>query len=224
MPIKRRETAGLFNLTPFTFELTRTGDLTGSSSVHWSLPGVSVGSTQPNGSTSADHLDFNTAALEGDVTFGPGENSKIITIDIKGDSNSEKDETFNVQLSSPTDASLGTVSAIGTILNDDFAFNITPTTMSKPEGNSGFVTYEFTVTREGDLSQIGSVDWVVNGHGSFPAAIGLDIQNGTNLSQGTLSFAVGEASKTIQVKVNGDTTLKMMKNSRLYFPTPWVVF
>src|SRR5438309_1882338 len=55
----------------------------------------------------------------GTVPFTPGQTSKTVTIYVKGDTTSEPDETFQVVLSSPVNATLGTNPATATIQNDD---------------------------------------------------------------------------------------------------------
>jgi len=60
-------------------------------------------------------------AQEGTLTFAAGETQKTITVAAIGDGTVEADETFGVQLSSPTGATLARASATGTIVNDDTA-------------------------------------------------------------------------------------------------------
>jgi len=53
------------------------------------------------------------------LTFTPGERSKAITIEVKGDGKKEADETFYVELLGNSDNSLLTKKrGVGTILND----------------------------------------------------------------------------------------------------------
>lgn len=100
------------NDTPFTFIVTRTGDITGISTVDYS-----VVSSENN---PADINDFGNAFPSGTVTFNPGEFSKIITVDVVGDSRVEFDESFSVTLSnSSSDKVIRIATATGTIVNDD---------------------------------------------------------------------------------------------------------
>lgn len=57
--------------------------------------------------------------LTGSLTFNPGERSKIITVLVNGDFNREPDETFLVNLTSPTNATISRSPGIGVIINDD---------------------------------------------------------------------------------------------------------
>ena len=59
-------------------------------------------------------------AKTGTLTFAPGETTKTITIEVKGDSNKEANETFYLDLFGNSSNSLFTKNCgIGTILNDD---------------------------------------------------------------------------------------------------------
>ncbi len=59
-------------------------------------------------------------ARPGTVTFNPGETTKAITIEVKGDSKKEADDSFYLDLFANGPDSLFTKKrAIGTILNDD---------------------------------------------------------------------------------------------------------
>ena len=60
------------------------------------------------------------SAAAGTLTFAPGQTTKAITIEVKGDSNREANEMFYLDLFDNSSNSLFTKSrGIGTILNDD---------------------------------------------------------------------------------------------------------
>ncbi|MDP9442396.1 MAG: right-handed parallel beta-helix repeat-containing protein [Actinomycetota bacterium] len=77
---------------------------------------VSVNYVTADG-TAMKKSDYN--AVSGTVQFAPGETRKTIVVSIKGDRIREPDETFFVNLSSPTNAALSDGQAVGTIRNDD---------------------------------------------------------------------------------------------------------
>ena len=58
-------------------------------------------------------------ARSGLLTFSPGQTSKTVAIEVKGDTLKEPNENFQVNLSSPTGATIFTGRGIGTIRNDD---------------------------------------------------------------------------------------------------------
>src|SRR5438128_4786553 len=71
-----------------------------------------------NGTATTSDNDY--VAKTGTLTFNPGETTKTITIEVKGDSKKEADETFYVDLFSNSSNSLFTKNrGLGTILNDD---------------------------------------------------------------------------------------------------------
>jgi large repetitive protein len=64
--------------------------------------------------------DDDYVAKSGTLTFAPGETTKTITIEVKGDSKKEANETFYLDLFGNSSNSLLNKSrGIGTILNDD---------------------------------------------------------------------------------------------------------
>ena len=69
---------------------------------------------------SATTSDSDYVAKTGTLTFAPGETTKTITIEVKGDSKKESDETFYLDLFGNSGNSLFTMRrGIGTILNDN---------------------------------------------------------------------------------------------------------
>ncbi|WP_084299122.1 Ig-like domain-containing protein [Bradyrhizobium sp. WSM1743] len=82
-------------------------------------------------------------------------------------------------------------------------FSIRPLDADKNEGNSGATPFTFVVTRDGNASGAARVDWKV-GPANAVTADGLDFVGGT-FPAGTVTFGVGEFSKTITVNVEGDT-------------------
>jgi len=77
---------------------------------------VTVRYATANGSALAGS-DYTAAS--GILTFCPGQTSKTLTVNLRGDTGVEPDETFAVKLSAPTGAILLDGQCLGTILNDD---------------------------------------------------------------------------------------------------------
>ncbi len=98
--------------TPFVFTISRAGNLAGSSSVRYTVAGVS-----PNKASSSDFAGgFPQNVL---VNFASGVSSVDIAVNVRADSTTEANETFRVALSSPTGATIASASANGIIQNDD---------------------------------------------------------------------------------------------------------
>ena len=71
-------------------------------------------------SGTATTSDIDYIAKSGTLTFAPGETTKTITIEVKGDNKIEADETFYLDLFGNSSNALFTrYRGIGTILNDD---------------------------------------------------------------------------------------------------------
>ena len=136
-------------------------------------------------------------ARSGTLTFASNVVSQPIAITINGDAIYENNETFNVTLSSPTGATIGTAAAIGTITNDD-SVSVGIADASGPEGANGATnTLSFVVTQ--------------TGASSFPVTVQYASANGTAIApgdyapvSGTLTFAPGESTKTVVVNIVGD--------------------
>jgi uncharacterized repeat protein (TIGR01451 family) len=60
-------------------------------------------------------------ATNGVLNFAPGQTNQTVTVVVKGDTSSEIDETFFVNLANPSNAVIMRAQGIGTILNDDVA-------------------------------------------------------------------------------------------------------
>ena len=99
---------------------------------------VTVDYATSNGSAKAG-LDY--TAQTGTLTFAAGETSKVINVQVTGDTAIEANETLKLTLSAPTGATIKDGGAIGTIVNDDSATPSQPTLSisdaSVIEGNPG---------------------------------------------------------------------------------------
>ncbi len=107
------------NTTTFTFTVTRTGSTAVGSTVNFA---TADGTTNPATGAVSCGGSTDYQSNSGTVTFpatGPGSTSQTITILVCRDSTFEGNETFFVNLTSPTDASIGDNQGLGTILNDD---------------------------------------------------------------------------------------------------------
>jgi hypothetical protein len=135
-------------------------------------------------------------ATSGSLTFAPGETSKTINVLVKGDRLAELNETFLVNLSGATGATIADGQGVGTIIDDDPSISISDVT--KNEGNSGTTKFVFTVS----LSAASSVPVTVN----YATANGSAKKNDNDYvaKSGKLTFRPGETTKTITISVKGD--------------------
>jgi len=161
---------------------------------------VSVTYTTANG-TALVGSDF--TAVSSTVTIPAGQTSVQVTINVIGDTNVEPDETFVVNLSAPTNATLADSQGQGTILNDDSAPTPTLTIndVSKAEGNSGTTAFTFTISLSAASSNPVSVTYTTaNG----TALVGSDF---TAVSS-TVTIPAGQTSVQVTINVIGDTNVE----------------
>jgi probable HAF family extracellular repeat protein len=173
---------------------TRTANFTVTLSAASSQP-VAVAYAAANG-TAAAGTDYQ--ATSGTLTIPAGQTTGIITVLVNGDRVGEANETFVVTLGNPTNATIADGQGMGTIVDDEPRISITDVT--KAEGRRGQTTlFTFTVTLSMAYDQPVTM--------SFATANGsATTSNNDYVAQtGTLTFALGETTKTITIEVKGDS-------------------
>jgi hypothetical protein len=143
----------------------------------------------------------------GTLTFAPGDTSKTVFVSVNGDTLSEADETFRVNLSNAVNATIADNQGTGTIRDDDPAAppTISISDVTVTEGNNGTTSTAFVVSLSSASGQTVTVD--------FATADGSAVAPSDYLSRGgTLTFVPGDTSETIIVSVNGDTTDESTEN------------
>ncbi len=135
----------------------------------------------------------------GQLTFVPGDTEKIIEITINGDSKDEWDETFLVNLSGASEATISDGQGVGTITNDDTAPTLSIADTSVTEGDSGTTTAAFTVTLSAISGKTVEVDFAT---GDDTAVSPTDY----TADSGTLTFTPNDTQEVINISVNGDLT------------------
>jgi hypothetical protein len=171
--------------TPATFLV----ELSGASGVAVSVQyATSVG-------TATAGTDYTAKPLT-TLSFAPGETSKPVTVLVKGDTKDEPNETFLLDLSSPTSAVISDGQALGTIVDDDPRPILSINDVNVTEG-SGNVNAKFTVSLTGASSQNVTVDYAT---GPGTASVGTEYTT----KSGTLTFTPGQAMKTVTIVTKGD--------------------
>jgi subtilisin-like proprotein convertase family protein len=165
---------------------------------HASSDTVSVDYTTNGGTATAADGDY--VAATDTVTFNPGQTAKTVDVTVNGDLTHESDETFTVDLSSPSNAGVADGSGQGTITNDDQVPDISIDDQSVAEGDTGTSTLTFNVTLSNPSDQTVTVDYTTNDGTATTADSDYDA------AASTVSFDPGQTAKTVDVTVNGDLT------------------
>jgi len=132
------------------------------------------------------------------LTFAAGETSKTVAIAVRGDAKFEVNETFTLNLSNATGATISDAQGVGTITNDDARPSLAISDVSLPEPVEGDALATLTVSLSNPSSETVSV--------TAGTADGTAVAPGdyATLAAMVVSFAPGELSKTISVPVHPD--------------------
>ncbi|MDZ7953731.1 Calx-beta domain-containing protein [Nostoc sp. DedQUE09] len=158
---------------------------------------VTVNYNTSDGTAQVSDSDYNSDS--GTIIFAPGETSKTLSIGVIGDNQSEANETFSVNLSGETNATIADSLGIATIIDDDNLTTVSISDVSIAEGNTGTTTNaNFIVT----LSAASLQQVTVNYNMSDGTAKVSD--SDYNPASGTIVFNPGETTKTLAIGVIGD--------------------
>ena len=186
---------------PGIFQLNRTGWITRSLNVNYSLSGTATNGT-----------DYST--LNGVATFASGSSTAIIFVNPTEDTRFEGNETVIFNLSTGTGYTVGTSnSSTITITDNDPQPQISINDVTLTEGNSGTKTANFAVTISSPSNQTITVAYQTS---NVSAVAGTDYITQT----GTITFNPGEVSKTVGVIVNGDTLVENNETFKVNLSTP----
>lgn len=176
------------------FTVSRSGDTRRDTSVEFA---VADGTATGGAGNSDDYVPL----AGGQLDFAPTEVSKQITVQVRGDSLAEADETVLVTLSNPVLATLAPNGAtgIGTIVDDE-QFTLAIDSPSVDEGDIGQdSTLTFTATLGAQVPATVTVDFEVTGES---ATEGMDF---AAVVPGTFTFpAGGELTQELDITVTGD--------------------
>jgi hypothetical protein len=159
---------------------------------------VSVDYATTDGTATTADGDYDAATNT--VTFDPGQTAKTVDVTVNGDLTHESDESFTVDLSSPSNGNVLAGSGTGTILDDDASPTISVANASVTEGNVGDTTLSFDVTLSVPSAGTVTVDYTTT-NGSATLANG-----DYDAASDTLTFDPGQTTKTVDVTVHGDTS------------------
>ncbi|MBK8040935.1 MAG: hypothetical protein IPK22_27945 [Verrucomicrobiaceae bacterium] len=136
-------------------------------------------------------------ATSGTLTFTPGQTTKTVTIAVVGDTTSEPNETFFVNLTNAINAAVSDAQGLGTITNDDAQQVIVAATSATAAEGGATGLYTFTRT---STSGALTVSFQLDPSSTATAATDFNLT-----SSGTLTFDTGTGAGTLVIP-NGQTT------------------
>jgi hypothetical protein len=160
--------------------------------------------TQDNTATAANN-DYVPRSLT-NQTIPAGQQTYNFAVTVNGDGSIEPNESFFVNVTNVSGASVTDSQGVGTILNDDSP-TLSVSSVSTSEGNSGITTFAFTVSSNipapsgGITFDITTVDGSATAPGDYTAR--------TLTGQ---SIPAGQQSYTFNVDVKGDTVVEPDEN------------
>ena len=171
-----------------TFTVTKTGASALISTVDFNVA--------PNTATTPS--DY-SGTLSGTLSFAPAVTTQTITLNITDDAVYELAESFNVNLSNASNATIADAQGVGTIVDNDAlpAFAIDDMTVNESAG-----TITFTVTKSGSTDVASAVNFAV-----APDTATTPADYSGTLS-GTLNFAAGVSTQTITLNVANDNVFE----------------
>ena len=193
-----------------TFTVTLDGAQTSDVTVDYSTSDV----------TAVEGTDY--TAANGTLSFPAGTTSQTFTVPVLGDEIYEGDETFNVNLLNPSKgvkfaADASTVSALGTITEDDSVPTLSISNASVAEGDTGDTNaMTFTVTLSGETQSNVTVQYATS---DGTGVAGTDY---TPVSGATLTIAAGQTSNTLTVNAIGDDVSDGDKTFNVLLTSPTV--
>ncbi|HKQ08911.1 MAG TPA: ExeM/NucH family extracellular endonuclease [Blastocatellia bacterium] len=179
--------------TSFTFTVSLSAPA-GPGGVTFDIATADGTATQPS--------DYTQKSLTAQ-TIPAGSSTYSFTVLVNGDTTPETNETFFVNVTNVTGATVtaGQGQGQGTIVNDDAAPNLTINDVSLNEGNAGTTTFTFTVSLSAP-APAGGVTF------DIATANGTAVQPGDYTAKSLTSQTIpaGSSTYTFDVLVNGDTT------------------
>src|SRR3954454_22683542 len=150
--------------------------------------------------TATQPSDYTAKSLTAQ-TIPAGSSTYSFTVLVNGDTTPETNETFFVNVTNVTGATVTDGQGQGTIVNDDAAPNLTINDVSLNEGNAGTTTFTFTVSLSAPAPAGGGTfdSATANGTATQPS-------DDTRKSLTAQTIPAGSSTYTFDVLVSGDVT------------------
>ena len=160
---------------------------------------VSVNYATANGTAFSTSNDY--TATSGTLTFTGGVTTQTVNVAVLGDTFNESNETFRLNLSNPTNATLTNTFGTATIIDDDPLPTFSISSLQLAEGDSGTKNAQLNVQLSSASGQIVTVNYSTS---NGTATSGSDY----TATSGTLTFAAGNTLSSIFIPILSDTTVE----------------
>lgn len=152
-----------------------------------------------------DYTGIPTSGTMKQVSFSPGSNTALVTVDPTADTTFEPDESVTLMLQSGTGYRISSQTVVsGTIVNDDFPV-ITLAVSPSSVAEDGAANLLYTFTRTGPTTNSLSVNYTVAG----TATLGSDYTGiATSGTSKIVTFAPGSATAMVTVNPTDDITIE----------------
>lgn len=164
------------------------------------------------GGTATSNVDYE-ARVNGRVTFSPGQVVAVRRVTTLQDTLIEADETFDLQLSNPSNANIDQISSTGTITDDDSAGALPTLSVSDASSDEGDKA-TFTITLSEASTSVVKVDFNTL---AGTAVSDVDYQARFN---GRITFQPGVLSLTRKVTTLQDTDIEADETYSLELSNP----
>jgi hypothetical protein len=168
--------------------------------------GVRFDIATQDGTATAAANDYSPRSLT-NQSIPAGAQTFSFDVTVNGDSTIEPNETFLVNISNVSGASLAKGQATGTILNDDSPV-LSVNNVATEEGNSGTTTFTFTVSSNMPAPAEGITFDITTANGTATSASGDYVARGLT----NQIIPAGQTSYSFDVTVNGDTLVEADEN------------
>jgi hypothetical protein len=180
--------------TAYVFTITKTGNTALDAGVNFQ--------TADNTATAGTDYQSQTGTL----TFLPSDTTKTVTVLVNGDTTIEPDETFSLNLSGASNATISDSQGVGTITNDDMGVSVAVSPSSVLEDGATNLVYTFT--RAGNTTSALTANFTVGGTAAFNSDYTQSGAAAFNSSSGTVTFAAGSSTATVTIDPTTDVTVE----------------
>lgn len=183
--------------TSYVFTVTKAGSTALNAGVSFQ--------TQNSTATTADN-DYQTSS--GTLSFLPSDTTKTITVLVNGDTTVElpSPETFFVNLTSPTNATIADSQGVGTITNDDTDVTVAVAPASVSE--DGVANLVYTFTRAGVTTGALTINFSVGGTAAFSTDYAQTGAASFSASSGTVTFGAGNSTAPVTIDPTPDISFE----------------